>query len=401
MKTKWPTVALGEVAEFRNGLNYRSAVPGGPIHLVGVPAFMDREALDLSRLASVTLDPVPPEDAMVRPRDLLFVRSNGNPELVGRCIRVEALAGPTAHSGFTIRARVDEARVLSRWAQLHFISGIARKGLTRGGGGTNITNLSQGALARIVIAVPPLQTQASGLRAVAALEEHEQAVVVLLAAKRRLKRALMQRLIPQCGGTKRVSLRAVTVERAERNGSRLGTERVMGVLKAKGLVPMREEVRADDLSRYKVVRPGAFAYNPMRINIGSIAHSKHEHEVLVSPDYVVFECDPAKLWHRYLDHVRHTAAWSSFVGRAGSGSVRVRIYYDHLAQFALRLPPLVEQERVAASLDALDCEVDLLASLLAALRLQKRGVMQKLLSGEIEVPEHPSPPEPPAPEAES
>jgi type I restriction enzyme S subunit len=185
------------------------------------------------------------------------------------------------------------------------------------------------------------------------------------------------------GRWKRAALTDVAREISVRNGGRLGVDRVMGVLKYEGLVPMRERTIAKDLARYKVVPPRAFAYNPMRLNIGSIAYSWHDQDVLVSPDYEVFEARADCLHARFLDQVRRSAAWANFVQRAGNGSVRVRIYFQDLAQFVFQLPPLDEQQRIAAVLDAIDREIAVLERQLAAYRRLKRGLMQKLLTGEI------------------
>ena len=50
-----------------------------------------------------------------------------------------------------------------------------------------------------------------------------------------------------------------------------------------------KEVFSKDVSNYKAVNPGQFAYNPSRINVGSIDYLRHDRSVLVSPLYIVFE----------------------------------------------------------------------------------------------------------------
>jgi type I restriction enzyme, S subunit len=186
-----------------------------------------------------------------------------------------------------------------------------------------------------------------------------------------------------------VQLRDHASEVTERNGGRLGSERTMGVIKGIGLEPMRDHVRGDDLSRYKVVAPEAFAYNPMRINIGSIARSRFAEDCLVSPDYIVFETDSSTLSPAFLDHLRHSFLWRRFVAAAGAGSVRVRIYFRDLAKLWIPLPPIAEQKRIAGGLDALDRELALLEAQREQFELQKRVLMQKLLSGEVETPVEP------------
>ena len=162
----------------------------------------------------------------------------------------------------------------------------------------------------------------------------------------------------------------------------------MGVRKEDGIVPMEERLVAADISRYKLVRNNWFAYNPMRLNIGSIARWQGDNIVLVSPDYVVFRClersTPVALHPGYLDHFRSSRQWDAFVNEAGDGGVRVRIYYRDISQLRLILPDVFEQQKIAECLGSLD---DLIAAedqKLEALRQHKQGLMQQLFpqSGE-------------------
>ena len=176
------------------------------------------------------------------------------------------------------------------------------------------------------------------------------------------------------------SLAEATTESVERNNARLNDALLFGVSKSAGLIPMKDRVKGASTDRCKVVRPNAFAYNPMRINIGSIARNESADTLMVSPDYVVFEAQPDCLLPEYLDHFRRSHAWQSFVGAAGDGSVRVRIYYDHLSQLRLPLPPRAEQRKIAAILEAVDDKLDVIARQIEATQSLKQGLMQALFS---------------------
>ncbi|CAA7619534.1 RmeS (fragment) [Magnetospirillum sp. SS-4] len=181
-------------------------------------------------------------------------------------------------------------------------------------------------------------------------------------------------------------LSEVTHELTARNGKmKLGRDAVMGVTNAQGIVPMREQTIAEDIGRYKRLPPRAFAYNPMRINVGSIAMNDGSEEVLVSPDYVVFACKAEGLDPDYLDHLRKTRWWGHYINSGGSGSVRMRTYYDDLAAMKLPLPQLDEQREILRVLNAARDEVTKTAQQIEALTRQKRGLMQKLLTGEWRV----------------
>ncbi|WP_082386770.1 restriction endonuclease subunit S [Actibacterium sp. EMB200-NS6] len=181
-------------------------------------------------------------------------------------------------------------------------------------------------------------------------------------------------------------LAAVTHELTARNGAKgFGRDYVMGVTKAQGVVPMREQTIAGDISRYKRLPPRAFAYNPMRINVGSIAMNERDEEVLVSPDYVVFACNADGLDPDYLDHLRKTSWWAHYINSGGSGSVRQRTYYDDLAALKLPLPELDEQKAIAAALNTARDDLAATEREIEAVTRQKRGLMQKLLTGEWRV----------------
>ena len=156
----------------------------------------------------------------------------------------------------------------------------------------------------------------------------------------------------------------------------------MGVRKEDGIVQMEGRLVAADISRYKLVGSNWFAYNPMRLNIGSIARWQGDSVVLVSPDYVVFRCleqsTPAALHPEYLDHFRRSSQWDAFVNEAGDGGVRVRIYYRDISQLRLIVPDVVEQQKIADCLGSLDDLIAAEGRKLEALRRHKQGLMQQL-----------------------
>lgn len=243
--------------------------------------------------------------------------------------------------------------------------------------------------------LPERRVQDKVVRVLSAWERSHQILSRLLGAKRQMRDGVASALLTgrrRLPGFARqpwrdVCLGEVTRESTRRNGDRLGTDRVMAVTKSVGLTPMRDRTMSDSLARYKVLRPGGFAYNPMRLNIGSIARSSFKRDVLVSPDYVVFEAVPESLDPRFLDYTRRAHAWRRFMMAAGSGGVRIRIYYDDLARLRLPLPGKEEQSRIADFLDTAFQEIACLTLLRETIAKQKRGLMQGLLTGKIRIKE--------------
>lgn len=247
-------------------------------------------------------------------------------------------------------------------------------------------NITKGDVEDFPVPLVPIEQQAEVVRALqlwnTAIAETEK----LIAAREQYLSYLRSHLLQTPDGAARMRLRAVTRELAARNGVRLGHDSVMGVTNRVGMRPMREETIAENIERYKVVPPRAFAYNPMRLNVGSIAMSLFDVDVLVSPDYVVFECDESQLIPGYLNHLCRSRLWKRLFDTAGSGSVRVRIYYDDLGGLTFDLPPVEVQAGIVYVLDAAGEQLELLRLQNAALSTQKRGLMQKLLSGRWTLP---------------
>lgn len=250
---------------------------------------------------------------------------------------------------------------------------------------TNLASINSSQIKELPVLLPPIDEQREMVHAGSIWDAAIQNTEHLIAAKNQLLSHLREHHLIKPKQSTQIKLKAATRESSARNGKRIGRDAIMAVTKQVGLRPMREETISATVDRYKVVRPNAFAYNPMRLNIGSIAISSFDDDVLVSPDYVVFECDEAQLLPGYLNHLRRTRLWASHFEAAGSGGVRIRIYYDDLGAFAFALPPVAEQARVLAVLDAGVAEIEVLGHYLAALKTQKRGLMQKLLTGQWRV----------------
>jgi type I restriction enzyme S subunit len=152
-------VRLGELAEFRNGVNYNKSNFGEGIKVINVGDFQDRIVPDLDRLDEIDPHGVVRADHLLQPNDILFVRSNGNRLLIGRSMVVPEGAGRVTHSAFTIRLRFTAPNVEPRFFVYLFRSNAIRDVLSAQGGGTNISNLNQEILSSMRVPVPSVPEQ--------------------------------------------------------------------------------------------------------------------------------------------------------------------------------------------------------------------------------------------------
>lgn len=108
----------------------------------------------------------------------------------------------------------------------------------------------------------------------------------------------------------------------------------------------RKEVFSKDVSSYKVVNPGQFAYNPSRINVGSIDYLRHGSSVLVSPLYVVFECKK-NIHADYLLRYLKSDWGNAQIRDSTEGAVRDSLKFKGLESIKIPLPPHGDQIRIA------------------------------------------------------
>ncbi|MDD7451106.1 MAG: restriction endonuclease subunit S [Treponema sp.] len=159
MKEEWKKVKLGEIATFSNGINFgkESYTPG--VKLIGVSNFGNRLFPDYEELEEVDEKVLRPNDYL-KNGDIVFVRSNGNKELVGRCMLIQNPPSAVTYSGFCIRSRLNNVNENSpRFFAYYFKSKMFRKAMSNTAVGANIQNLNQGLLSNHELMIPPLPTQ--------------------------------------------------------------------------------------------------------------------------------------------------------------------------------------------------------------------------------------------------
>ena len=156
---KWEKVKLGDIATFSNGINFNKTAYAKGIKLIGVSNFGDRFYPDYSQLQEVKKTIVRPEDCLQN-GDIVFVRSNGNKELVGRCMLVKNPTEQVTYSGFCIRARLNDTdRYDPVYFTYYFKSKAFRRAVSGTAVGANIQNLSQARLSNHDCNVPDIETQ--------------------------------------------------------------------------------------------------------------------------------------------------------------------------------------------------------------------------------------------------
>jgi type I restriction enzyme S subunit len=242
------------------------------------------------------------------------------------------------------------------------------------------------ALKAIVLPLPPLVEQRKIAAILRAWDQAIEKLDALRTAKAAQLEGLIARLIDQADAPQsplRDHIREVSIRNRSNNISR-----ILSVTNSSGFVLSENQfahrVASADISNYKIVRRGQYAYNPSRINVGSIARLVDWAEGALSPMYVVFEIKET-LDSDYFIHWLGSSSTRKRISLSAQGSVRETVSFGDFASISIGIPALANQQIVARALSAAKAELLLLDREIEVIARQKRGLMQNLLTGEWRV----------------
>ena len=150
-----------------------------------------------------------------------------------------------------------------------------------------------------------------------------------------------------------------------------------------GLIPQSEQFegsRLENLEKtsYKIVEPNEFAYNPARINVGSIAFNDLDETVIVSSLYVIFSLDKS-INNNYALLFIKSPEFNKEVRRNTEGSVREYLFYENFANIRIPIPPsLEEQQAIGAYFSNLDNLINSYQDKITQLETLKKKLLQDM-----------------------
>ncbi|MGI6653072.1 MAG: restriction endonuclease subunit S [Christensenellales bacterium] len=188
---KWPIMQLGDAGNCKNGMNFRAGDTGVEINCLGVGDFKDLTKItEVESLPVVSLNAMPSSELLLRNEDIVFVRSNGNKELVGRCVVVYPDDIQATFSGFCIRFRKETNKLITEYLLQALKTSSMR--LKMVGRGANINNLNQKTLISLPIPVPPMSLQKKFAVFIEQTDKSKFAIQQSITELETLKKALMQ-----------------------------------------------------------------------------------------------------------------------------------------------------------------------------------------------------------------
>jgi len=265
---------------------------------------------------------------------------------------------------------------------------------------TVIPHISAAQIREFTIFLPPLPEQRKIAEILSTWDEALEKLDALIEAKESSKKALMQqqlnRAAAKSGRTHARHRLGEVVERVTRKNARLN-DRVLTISAQGGLVDQREyfnrNVAGADLSGYYLLKNGEFAYNRSSSKgypFGALKRLDQYDAGVVSTLYLCFRIKPdAPVSSDYLCHYfkggRLNFGLRSIAKEGARAHGLLNVTADEFFDLDIFLPSVGDQQKIAAILDTCDTELRLLKDQRTTLNQQKRGLMQRLLTGKIRV----------------
>jgi len=281
--------------------------------------------------------------------------------------------------------------------------------------GTGYPALNSSDVNLMKLPLPPLPEQEKIAEVLSCWDEGIEGIEKLIDAKKLRKKGLMQQLLTgekrlpgfqrsEDGGQrtehrffsipsdwKLPQIKEVAKECTERNKTGEPVT-VLSCSKHRGFVESSQyfgkQVFSDDTANYKIIRRGEFGFPSNHIEEGSIGLLTTHDKGIVSPIYTVFKTN-SQMLPEYLIALFKTETYRHIFEITTNGSVdrRGSLRWNDFKLIKIPQPSLEEQKAIAAVLETADEEIRLLEAERDALIDQKKGLMQKLLTGEIRMPE--------------
>ena len=216
-----------------------------------------------------------------------------------------------------------------------------------------------------------------------------------LASLKQMKAASLQAMFPQEGETvpkirfkgfegewKKVSFKDFTFHAGTKNRDNLPLESY-SISNEFGFIPQNEQfenggtMTQADKRMYYIVSPNSFAYNPARINVGSLGYYEGKEDVIVSSLYEVFKTDDT-ICDKFLLYWFKTDIFQKMIEQFQEGGVRLYFFYDKMCKCSLMRPSLAEQQAIASYFTSLDRQISLQSQRLEKLKQIKSACLDKM-----------------------
>lgn len=408
VKMEWKEVRLESILALpsRNGLTKPSKIRGKGVKMIGMGELFANPII-----YDIPMDRVPVTDkelfnSRIMPGDLLFARQSLTLEGAGKCCYVKEVKEKTVFESHLIRIRIDKTKADAEFIYYFFNSFIGKCLIQNLVTQVAAAGIRGSELVKLEITIPKeLEDQHRIASILSSLDRKIELNNKINADLEKMAQAIFKNwfvdfepfkdgkfvdselgMIPE--GWKVGTLGDITKNKSAKVKER-NDVKVLSPVTTGELVLSEEyftkQVFSSSIAKYKIVNKGDFAYNPARVNIGSLGRNEFDFDGCVSPVYVVFSVLDG--YENFFDLFRKTDFFKDSVTSLAIGGVRQSLSYDDLSLIETIIP----SENIVEKFNNLYNQIKktIKANKLENSRLShlRDTLLPKLMSGEIEVSE--------------
>ena len=248
------------------------------------------------------------------------------------------------------------------------------------GGTGNQANVSTKAMEMFSVNTPSLKEQKKIGVLMALLDERIATQNKIIEDLKKLKSAIIE--IEYTPNTKTTSHIGNVIEQISKRNKNNAIQNVLSVSNRQGFIKQSDQfenrnVASEDTSNYKIVEKNDFAFNPARINVGSIARLTTFENGIVSPMYICFRTQ-VNVAPEYIDFFFESKHFYCEIQKRLEGSVRQCLSFEGLCNIPFSLPSLEMQQRIGKRLFTLGQKIKTETDLLELLNKQKQYLLRQM-----------------------
>ena len=387
-KDEWKAISLKKAFTFfsTNSLSRADLTPDGLIKNIHYGDIHQKfnNILDVEKEKLPYINPnieLTIKNNLCQSGDLIFADASEDYEGIGKAIEIINVGNNKVVSGLhTIHVRDIESTMSIGFKGYLFNTPIIHNQIRILANGFKVFGISKNDICKLNVRIPSKIEQEKISKFLILLDKKIELQKRKVDALKIYKKGLIQKLYDQKYNNK-IKMKNIIKQKSIRNTNN-EIKDIYSVNNKDGFVLQSDQfkdriVASEDTTNYKIVKKDYFAYNPARINVGSIARMKHEKIGIISPMYICFECKNNVL-PEYLEYFFETDIFTYEMKKRLEGSVRMCLSYESMLNIPINLPDIIQQERISKVLNEVDKRINCEEIKYDYQQKLKDGLLQKM-----------------------
>ncbi len=372
---EWKKTKFGDIATgFDYGMNAAAKNYDGVNKYIRITD-IDEASSTYTDKDIVSPDGILTDNYLVNNRDILLARTGAS---TGKSYLYKQSDGKLYYAGFLIRANVTTHDPYFVFSQLHthrYWRWVSIMSARSGQPGINSQEYSS-----FPIYTTSIEEESKIAKLLSLLDERIATQNKIIEDLKMLKSAIIE--IEYTPNTKTTSHIGNVIEQISKRNKNNAIQNVLSVSNRQGFIKQSDQfenrnVASEDTSNYKIVEKNDFAFNPARINVGSIARLTNFEKGIVSPMYICFRTQE-NVAPEYIDFFFESKHFYCEIQKRLEGSVRQCLSFEGLCNIPFSLPSLDMQQRIGKRLFTLGQKIKTETDLLELLNKQKQYLLRQM-----------------------